>query len=160
MVKSSINGPFSMAMLNNQRVNLNDLLIPRKHFSLIDVDITKWCGCNCFGIPHTYTVNVYNTPQVWIQYPKLLSFWWISMPLVSNTAMFETPACVRGVLQDHCSGYTTTFFLLWLQVKDKSIYTACLTLTARVKRKINRTAVQVAVAPPASVLTFKGHAPN
>jgi hypothetical protein len=41
MVKSSINGPFSMAMLNNQRVNLNDLLIPRKHFSLIDVDITK-----------------------------------------------------------------------------------------------------------------------
>ena len=56
--------------------------------------------------------------------------------------------------------HATTFFLPWLQVKDKSIYTACLTLAARVKRKINRTAVQVAVAPPASVLAFKGHAPN
>jgi hypothetical protein len=52
MGKSSINGPFSMAMLNNQRVNLGDVIYslpPRKHGLLPDLFtlVPLLFGCLC-----------------------------------------------------------------------------------------------------------------
>ena len=55
MGKSSINGPFSMAMLNNQRVNPSNNV--QRCYEL-NIDITRCCLYNLHGISFIWIVDI------------------------------------------------------------------------------------------------------